>query len=60
MEKPDKNVEDAPERPQLSRHAIILARDERALAVHQGGKADLKTELFDLREMYQDELHLCE
>ena len=57
MEKPDKNVEDAPERPQLSRHAIILARDERALAVHQGGKADLKTELFDLREYHQDAFH---
>ena len=57
MTKPDKNVEDALERPQLSRHAIILARDERALAVNQGGKADLKTELFDLREYHQDAFH---
>ena len=54
MTKPDKNVEDALERPQLSRHAIILARDERALAVNQGGKADRKTDLFDLKEYRQE------
>ena len=54
MTKPDKNVEDAPERPEISRHAVILFRDERALAVHQGGKAEPKTELFDLKEYRQE------
>ena len=53
MTKPDKNVQDAPERPEISRHAMILFRDERALAVHQGAKADRKTDLFDLREYRQ-------
>ena len=57
MTKDDKNVQDAPERPEISRHAVILFRDERALAVHQGGKADLKTDLFNLREYHQDDLH---
>ena len=57
MEKPDKNVEDAPERPEISRHAVILFRDGRALAVHQGGKAEPKTELFDLKEYHQDAFH---
>ena len=60
MAKTDKNVQDAPERPELSRHAIVLFRDGRALAAHQGAGNEPKTELFDLREMYQDELHLCE
>ena len=57
MEKPDKNVQDAPERPEISRHAVILFRDERALAVHQGAKAEPKTELFDLKEYHQDAFH---
>ena len=57
MAKTDKNVQDAPERPAISRHAIILARDGRALAAHQGGKTDPKTELFNLREYHQDDLH---
>ena len=56
MTKPDKNVEDAPERPEISRHAVILFRDGRALATNQGGKADRKTELFDLREYRQNDL----
>jgi len=58
MEKPDKNVQDAPQRPEISRHAVILFRDGRALAVHQGGKADLKTELFDLREYRQEVMEI--
>ena len=58
MEKPDKNVQDAPERPELSRHAIVLFRDGRALAAHQGGKADRKTELFDLREYRQEVMEI--
>ena len=57
MEKDDKNVEDAPERPEISRHAIILARDGRALAANQGGKDEPKTELFNLREYKQNDLH---
>ena len=57
MTKPDKNVEDALERPQLSRHAIILARDERALAVHQDAGNERKTNLFDLKEYQQDAFH---
>jgi len=60
MTKPDKNVQDAPERPEISRHAVILFRDGRALAANQAPGNEPKTELFDLREMYQDELHLCE
>ena len=35
MTKPDKNVQDAPERPEISRHAVILFRDGRALAANQ-------------------------
>ena len=54
MTKPDKNAQDAPERPEISRHALILSRDARALAVHQGAKAEPKTELFDLREYRQE------
>ena len=57
MTKPDKTVQDAPERPEISRHAVILFRDGRALAAHQGGKAEPKTELFDLREYHQDAFH---
>jgi len=53
MTKPDKNAQDAPERPKISRHALILSRDTRALAANQGGKADRKTELFDLKEYRQ-------
>ena len=60
MTKPDKNVEDAPERPEISRHAVILFRDGRALAVHQGAGNEPKTELFDLREYRQNDLHLCQ
>ena len=45
MTKPDKNVQDAPQRPELSRHTLILSRDTRALAANQGGKADRKTHL---------------
>jgi len=56
MTKPDKNVEDAPERPEISRRAVILFRDERALAVHQGARNDLKTDPFDLREYRQNDL----
>jgi len=58
MEKPDKNVQDAPQRPEISRHAVILSRDARALAANQGGKADLKTELFDLREYRQEVMEI--
>jgi len=54
MEKPDKNVQDAPERPELSRHAIVLFRDGRALAAHQAPGNEPKTELFDLREYRQE------
>jgi len=53
MTKPDKNVQDAPERPAISRHAVILFRDERALAANQGGKDEPKTDLFNLREYKQ-------
>ena len=54
MTKDDKNVEDAPERPEISRHAVILFRDERALAANQGGKVDRKTDLFNLKEYRQE------
>ena len=54
MTKDDKNVEDAPERPEISRHAVILFRDGRALAVHQAPGNEPKTELFDLREYRQE------
>ena len=57
MTKPDKNVQDAPERPAISRHAVILFRDERALAANQSPGNEPKTELFDLREYHQDDLH---
>ena len=60
MEKPDKNVEDAQGSTLSFRHKLILARDGRALAANQAPGNEPKTELFDLREMYQDELHLCE
>ena len=56
MTKPDKNVQDAPERPEISRHAVILFRDERALAANQGTGNEPKTELFDLKEYHQDDL----
>ena len=58
MTKPDKTVQDAPERPEISRHTLILSRDGRALAAHQGGKADRKTELFDLREYRQEVMEI--
>ena len=56
MAKTDKNVEDAPQRPELSRHAMILFRDGRALAANQSPGNEPKTELFDLREYHQDDL----
>ena len=58
MEKPDKNVQDAPERPELSRHAIVLFRDGRALAAHQAPGNEPKTELFDLREYRQEVMEI--
>ena len=58
MEKPDKNVEDAQGSTLSFRHKLILARDGRALAAHQGGKADRKTELFDLREYRQEVMEI--
>jgi len=56
MTKPDKNAQDAPERPEISRHALILSRDARALAANQAPGNEPKTELFDLREYRQNDL----
>ena len=57
MTKDDKNVQDAPERPEISRHAVILFRDGRALAAHQDAGNERKTNLFDLKEYQQDAFH---
>ena len=56
MTKPDKTAQDAPERPEISRHAVILFRDGRALAANQAPGNEPKTELFDLREYRQNDL----
>jgi len=44
----------APQSTLSFRHKLILKRDDDALAVHQGAKAEPKTELFDLREYRQE------
>lgn len=46
-------VQDAPQSTPISRNALILARDDRTLAAHQGAKNEPKIDLFDLKTYNQ-------